>query len=392
MDSSNNNPPRLFRSFFTFTLPLNTNDISNNIQNLYPLFGGVIENILINSNSEEIEQQDPDLSNNNSNTSEEEQNNSINSETNIMAAGNITETQEETQQETQQEPNNNSNGYILNILQMLRNRIQSSANNSANINTYLNEINQLIRNSMELNNINGNNDINQIIRNSMEMLDTKRPFILADGQLESWEKNKYSDMSDEFKTENPTCPITFDDYEDDSMIVTMPCGHNISMDAANQWFKLNHVCPFCRKEFEKREMNDDEYEKYKNDLQQENTSQEQTQNVNTNNNTQNNSPSQIRDTRVLIGGNEVNPVDYFNQMNRDAFYIPLQFGFTRNNITPDEYYDEDMALQIALQASMDNNTNTMIDDNTENENNDNENNDNETDNEMENEDDDEDIF
>jgi hypothetical protein len=170
--------------------------------------------------------------------------------------------------------------------------------------------------------------------------DTKRPYILNDDQFESWESYKYSDMSETFRSENTSCPITCEDYTDDTVIVKMPCGHYITEEAAKKWFSQNCVCPFCRTEFEKREMTDDEYEKYLEDNQP--TEEENPSPV----------PARITRPTILFSYGTI-PNNVNNGNLSDLILNTINFRSNpNNNIEQNNDIDEDLALQLAIQESI----------------------------------------
>jgi hypothetical protein len=112
---------------------------------------------------------------------------------------------------------------------------------------------------------NTNFQFENVLQNSLNC-DTKRLNILKEEEYVKWEKKRYKDMPETFREANKECAITMDEYTDDSVIVTMPCGHTMSEVACNDWFSINYKCPFCRKEYENRPMSDEEYRIYREKL------------------------------------------------------------------------------------------------------------------------------
>ena len=121
--------------------------------------------------------------------------------------------------------------------------------------------------------INQNNTTFEDFVNSTMGNDTKRLMVLSNEEYNKWEKKKYSEMPKVFRDENLSCPITCEDYNNDTILVKMPCSHIMSEEACKEWFKINYKCPFCRKEFENREMNDEEYEIYKQTIEKQTTNE-----------------------------------------------------------------------------------------------------------------------
>ena len=60
---------------------------------------------------------------------------------------------------------------------------------------------------------------------------------------------KYKDLSQEEKDENKTCPITTDDFDDDTDIVKNNIGTIFNKEAFKTWSKSNNTCPMCRSRF-----------------------------------------------------------------------------------------------------------------------------------------------
>jgi hypothetical protein len=133
-----------------------------------------------------------------------------------------------------------------------------------------------------------NNLLSQSIQNSFLNSDTYRLKILKEEEYEKWEKKKYKDMDDEFKENNKECSITMEDYNDDDIVVKMPCGHYMSETACKDWFGINYKCPFCRKEFDNRFMSDSEYNTYRQKIDDENRREAQEQGGETSQNNQEN--------------------------------------------------------------------------------------------------------
>lgn len=184
--------------------------------------------------------------------------------------------------------------------------------------------------------------------------DTKRPDILKESVYESWEKKKYEDMSEEFKKENTSCYITFEDYKNDDVVVNMPCGHTMSENAAKDWFRINHKCPFCMKKYESRQMTDEEYQIYRQELEKNNNDQE----------TREEQDDEERENEILATSID-NETEDDNQsqenntipdprFNNNLLQTIIQNTFNRNTYA-DEFYNrrqEEIELQRAIEESM----------------------------------------
>jgi hypothetical protein len=73
------------------------------------------------------------------------------------------------------------------------------------------------------------------------------PIVLKENEFNELPKYKYQELPDEFKNNFKSCPISMQDYEDDTELVKLPCGHYFSVDFAKTWLLENsHKCPVCR--------------------------------------------------------------------------------------------------------------------------------------------------
>jgi hypothetical protein len=59
---------------------------------------------------------------------------------------------------------------------------------------------------------------------------------------------KYGDIKDTLKYKTNKCMILHEEFDDDSEIVILQCGHVLSLEALNQWIKIQKICPLCRQE------------------------------------------------------------------------------------------------------------------------------------------------
>ena len=61
---------------------------------------------------------------------------------------------------------------------------------------------------------------------------------------------KYSELKGILKfeqgSEGGTCGISLEEFQDDSDIVVLPCGHAYFEEAFNQWFSMQKICPTCK--------------------------------------------------------------------------------------------------------------------------------------------------
>jgi hypothetical protein len=48
------------------------------------------------------------------------------------------------------------------------------------------------------------------------------------------------------KKEDKTCPICFDDYDDNSMVLKTECMHHFHEECLKKWIERNKTCPICR--------------------------------------------------------------------------------------------------------------------------------------------------
>jgi len=81
--------------------------------------------------------------------------------------------------------------------------------------------------------------------NEMQMDDV--PIVLKQEVFDELPKNLYKDLPEDFKKDFKACPISMQDYEDDTELVKLPCNHYFSADSAKTWLLENsHKCPVCR--------------------------------------------------------------------------------------------------------------------------------------------------
>jgi carbonic anhydrase/acetyltransferase-like protein (isoleucine patch superfamily) len=58
---------------------------------------------------------------------------------------------------------------------------------------------------------------------------------------------KYAEIKDNLIYEANKCMISCDDFEDDSEVVVLICGHVFFYHSINEWIKIQKICPTCRK-------------------------------------------------------------------------------------------------------------------------------------------------
>lgn len=58
---------------------------------------------------------------------------------------------------------------------------------------------------------------------------------------------KYADVKDNLRYEAKKCLISFDDFEDESDVIVLKCGHVFLLNHLQQWLGIKKFCPTCRK-------------------------------------------------------------------------------------------------------------------------------------------------
>jgi len=112
-----------------------------------------------------------------------------------------------------------------------------------------------IFNNLRANNMfNPQQNMNRIFLNGISRLLQPPPpmedvqLVLKKNVYDKLEKTLYKDLSDEEKKENPTCPLSLDEYKDDDLMVRLPCKHLFAEQSIKSWLlDDNHTCPVCRK-------------------------------------------------------------------------------------------------------------------------------------------------
>jgi len=91
--------------------------------------------------------------------------------------------------------------------------------------------------------------ITSVINNRMNNLNNMEdvPIVLKEEEFNNLPKYKYQDLDDDLKKEYTSCPISMQDYEEDTILIKLPCNHYFSIDFAKTWLLENsHKCPLCR--------------------------------------------------------------------------------------------------------------------------------------------------
>jgi carbonic anhydrase/acetyltransferase-like protein (isoleucine patch superfamily) len=57
---------------------------------------------------------------------------------------------------------------------------------------------------------------------------------------------KYSEIKDTLQYKTDKCIISHEEFNDDSEVVVLNCGHVLSLEALNQLIKIQKLCPLCR--------------------------------------------------------------------------------------------------------------------------------------------------
>ena len=57
---------------------------------------------------------------------------------------------------------------------------------------------------------------------------------------------KYGEIKDTLKYKTNQCMISYEEFDDDSEVVVLQCGHVLSLESLNQLIKIQKICPLCR--------------------------------------------------------------------------------------------------------------------------------------------------
>jgi hypothetical protein len=66
-------------------------------------------------------------------------------------------------------------------------------------------------------------------------------------QLNTYKEGTYLELKDNIKYNLEKCPITYDEFNDNSIIILLKCGHFFMKKAFDSWSKIHNICPLCRK-------------------------------------------------------------------------------------------------------------------------------------------------
>jgi len=89
------------------------------------------------------------------------------------------------------------------------------------------------------------NMLRERINANNQMVDV--PIVLKDEAFHILPKYKYKDLDDNIKKDYKSCPISMQEYEEDTELVKLPCNHYFSVEFAKTWLLENsHKCPVCR--------------------------------------------------------------------------------------------------------------------------------------------------
>jgi hypothetical protein len=57
---------------------------------------------------------------------------------------------------------------------------------------------------------------------------------------------KYRELKESLKFEKVECGITLEEFEDDSNIVILRCGHAFLEESLQEWARRQRICPACK--------------------------------------------------------------------------------------------------------------------------------------------------
>ena len=154
--------------------------------------------------------------------------------------------------------NNIDQTTLLNGLDMEINFNHSSSNNIFNPNhTDLPNHNIPLHNRINSNLIQSYlnryiNNVTNIIREEFNFFQNNQedvPIILHLDEFYKFPTGKYKDLKEKYNIKINQCGITLEDFQDDSKIVVLPCGHPFMKEEIFKWLTENsNRCPICRKE------------------------------------------------------------------------------------------------------------------------------------------------
>lgn len=87
---------------------------------------------------------------------------------------------------------------------------------------------------------------NYIIEN-IENEFTDVPLVLKISELEKLKSCKFSELDNDVKESNNKCVISYDEFEENTDVLILPCNHIFNKEYCVRWLRNNsHKCPICR--------------------------------------------------------------------------------------------------------------------------------------------------
>ena len=85
--------------------------------------------------------------------------------------------------------------------------------------------------------------------------DTKYKRVLKPDEMDKIKKVKYDGFARQKEHINPFCSILQDDFDENEIILRLPCKHYFNYDSIIRWFQTeSHICPVCRFNLDYREV------------------------------------------------------------------------------------------------------------------------------------------
>ena len=76
---------------------------------------------------------------------------------------------------------------------------------------------------------------------------TSVPLVLKMSEIEKLKSCKFSDLDNDIKKSNSKCVISYDDFEENTEVLILPCNHIFNKQFCIKWLSNNsHKCPICR--------------------------------------------------------------------------------------------------------------------------------------------------
>ena len=172
-----------------------------------------------------------------------------------ISSSNQDQEEQEEQEEEQEEQEDQEQEYLESIR-------PDNGNMSAEM--FINNLTQLILNPQTFNIRRRRSSRNSIERLLMHSFNQKPKYkkVLSEEGEEQLKKVLYKNSS---KT-NESCPIYYLDFEDDSEVIELPCGHVFTPEGIEKWLKEEkNECPICRFELKSKEVKEKFYTDEEND-------------------------------------------------------------------------------------------------------------------------------